>query len=108
MVDESDLELPKTSSRKSSSSGSSSRSRSSGVESDGDLSDAPKKKKASRPSLKHSQSSGAASSGASFLTAAEQRALGKKSEKTSTEDPFEFLVDVRDVSPFTRRDIDLG
>jgi hypothetical protein len=33
-----------------------------------------------------------------FLTKAEQRAQDKKTEKKATEDPFYFLVDVRDVS----------
>jgi len=33
-----------------------------------------------------------------FLTKAEQRAQEKKSEKKAAEDPFNFLVDVRDVS----------
>ncbi|KAG1757294.1 hypothetical protein EDB19DRAFT_24789 [Suillus lakei] len=33
-----------------------------------------------------------------FLTKAEQRAQEKKTEKKATEDPFFFLVDVRDVS----------
>jgi hypothetical protein len=31
------------------------------------------------------------------LTAAEQREQGKKNEKKSTEDPYSFLQDVRDV-----------
>jgi DNA mismatch repair protein MSH6 len=33
-----------------------------------------------------------------FLTKAERRAQEKKTEKKAAEDPFHFLVDVRDVS----------
>jgi len=36
--------------------------------------------------------------GASFLTAAEQRAQGKKNEKQTSNDAFAFLKDPRDVS----------
>jgi len=35
-----------------------------------------------------------------FLTKAEQRAQEKKTDKKAAEDPFSFLVDVRDVSYF--------
>lgn len=35
--------------------------------------------------------------GSSFLTAAERREQGKKDEKRSTEDPYSFLQDVKDV-----------
>jgi DNA mismatch repair protein MSH6 len=54
--------------------------------------------KSSRPALKKGgASSGIGGSGYSFLTAAEQREQGKKNEKKSTEDPYSFLQDVRDV-----------
>lgn len=106
--DESDAEYPATSSRRGSSIAASRSERSSCVDSASDLSgdDAPKKsKKPVRPPLKKDKSGGAntSASGAgggsnSFLTAAEQRALDKKSEKKSAEDAFEFLKDVRDVS----------
>lgn len=33
-----------------------------------------------------------------LLTAAEQRALEKKSDKKEKDDPFSFLQDIRDVS----------
>ncbi|EIW78648.1 DNA mismatch repair protein Msh6 [Coniophora puteana RWD-64-598 SS2] len=51
-----------------------------------------------RPPLTKS-SAGGSSTGLnanSFLTAAERREQSKKEEKTSTEEPFSFLVDVRD------------
>ncbi|KAI0350882.1 DNA mismatch repair protein Msh6 [Trametes cingulata] len=51
------------------------------------------KKTSSRPPLKKEASSKGAKT---FLTAAEQRALKQKDEKKSSEDPFSFLVDVRD------------
>ena len=102
--EDSDVEVPLTSSRGGSSV--------SGSRSDYDLdsiseSDAPKKsstkKKASqpaRPALKKSQTGESGRSGGSnaFLTAAEQRAKERKEEKTSTESPYEFLKDVRDVN----------
>ncbi|KAI0630999.1 DNA mismatch repair protein Msh6 [Trametes polyzona] len=96
--EEEDEDNGRASSRASSSSRPSSRlsvySRSSGatdLESD---EEAPKAKKtAARPPLKKEGSSRGA---AGFLTAAEQRALKQKDEKKSTEDPFSFLVDVRD------------
>lgn len=76
------------------------------MESASELSDAPKAKKkgasgkADRPSLKKVQSSdvGRPAGSSSFLTAAEQRAKDKKTEKKSGDDPFDFLRDVRDVS----------
>lgn len=89
----------RASSRASSSSRPSSRlsaySRSSGATDAESDEEAPKtKKKASaRPPLQKESSS---MGGSSFLTAAEQRALKQKDEKKSTEDPFSFLVDVRD------------
>ena len=53
----------------------------------------------SRPSLKHAQSSSASAlvGENAFLTAAERRALEKKNEKKSSEDPYAFLQDPRDV-----------
>ncbi|KAJ8481880.1 hypothetical protein ONZ51_g5715 [Trametes cubensis] len=99
-IDEDDEEEPmgRSSSRASSSSRPSSRlsaySRSSGVSDIDSDADEPKPKKSSaRPPPKKEGSSKGASS---FLTAAEQRALKQKDEKKSTEDPFGFLVDVRD------------
>ncbi|KAI8976662.1 DNA mismatch repair protein Msh6 [Trametes punicea] len=93
-----DEDVRRSSSRASSSSRPSSRlsaySRSSGaseVETDGDE---PKvKKTSSRPPLKKD---GSSKGSHVFLTAAEQRALKQKDEKKSSEDPFSFLVDVRD------------
>jgi hypothetical protein len=54
---------------------------------------------AGRPSLKkaHATSGSGNASTNNFLTAAEQRAQTTKDEKKSQEDPFSFLVDVRDV-----------
>jgi hypothetical protein len=54
---------------------------------------------AARPSLKkaHATSGSGNASTNNFLTAAEQRAQATKDEKKSQEDPFSFLVDVRDV-----------
>jgi hypothetical protein len=54
---------------------------------------------ASRPSLKnvHGASGSTSTSANNFLTAAEQRAQAMKEEKKSQEDPFSFLLDVRDV-----------
>ena len=50
-----------------------------------------------RPPLKQESSSNPGPGGSSaFLTAAEQRALKQRSEKKAAEDPFGFLVDVRD------------
>lgn len=63
------------------------------------LSDAPKKKAPkSRPPLKAGRSTESGSN--LFLTAAEQRASDKKIEKKTTEDAFDFLKDVKDVSIF--------
>ncbi|KAI9069848.1 DNA mismatch repair protein Msh6 [Trametes sanguinea] len=99
-IDEEDEDqLPgRSSSRASSSSRPSSRlsaySRSSGTSEVETDADEPKAKKSSaRPPLKQESSSKGASS---FLTAAEQRALKQKDEKKSSEDPFSFLIDVRD------------
>ena len=63
----------------------------------------PKKRKAksTKPAVKKGRVSPSAGGGGasvfSFLTAAEQREQGKKNEKKSTEDPYSFLQDVRDV-----------
>ncbi|KAI0739110.1 DNA mismatch repair protein Msh6 [Daedaleopsis nitida] len=96
-VDEEDEdESRQSSSRASSSSRPSSRlsSRSALSELDSDDEERPKAKKTpARPPLnKESSSKGAGG----FLTAAEQRAKKQKEEKKSTEDPFSFLLDVRD------------
>ncbi|KAI0822933.1 DNA mismatch repair protein Msh6 [Trametes gibbosa] len=99
-----DEETGRTSSRASSSSRPSSRlsayshsSRATDAESDVEE---PKAKKGSaRPPLTKESSS---KSAGTFLTAAEQRALKQKDDKKSSEDPFAFLVNVRDkdgVSP---------
>lgn len=52
-----------------------------------------------RPSLKktHGTNGSASVSTTNFLTAAEQRAQTTKDEKKSQEDPFSFLLDIRDV-----------
>ena len=102
--DESDADVPATSSRRGSSIAASRSELSSAIDSASEASDVPKKsKKSARPPPKKSQSSAANTAGTgggsnSFLTAAEKRALDKKSEKKSADDPFEFLKDVRDVS----------
>ncbi|KII87843.1 hypothetical protein PLICRDRAFT_176607 [Plicaturopsis crispa FD-325 SS-3] len=76
--------------------------RSSAMDSDDSDEDRPKKKKtAPRPTAKkHASGSGGGSTAGtgnfSLLTQAEQREQGKKNEKKATEDPFGFLVDVRD------------
>ncbi|EIW55250.1 DNA mismatch repair protein Msh6 [Trametes versicolor FP-101664 SS1] len=94
-----DEDNDRASSRASSSSRPSSRlsaySRSSGATDAESDEEAPKTKKkaAARPPLQKESSS---MGGSNFLTAAEQRALKQKDEKKSTEDPFSFLVDVRD------------
>ncbi len=95
-IDEEDEDAAGSSShRASSSSRPSSRlsSRSALSELDSDDDKPLAKKTAARPPLKKEASSKGASS---FLTAAEQRARKQKEEKKSTEDPFSFLVDVRD------------
>ena len=106
-MDDSGDEVPYTSARGSSVSGSRSEIESSAAEaeSDSELSDAPKAKKgktgkSGRPALKKIQSGDTAPSGGnnSFLTAAERRAKERKEDKKTAEDPFEFLRDVRDVS----------
>ncbi|KAG9309590.1 DNA mismatch repair protein Msh6 [Chiua virens] len=58
----------------------------------------PKKVGRGRPMAKHvsAENSNAGNGASLFLTAAEQRAQEKKTEKKATEDPFSFLVDVRD------------
>ena len=57
------------------------------------------KNSAGRPSLKKTlgASGSANASTATFLTAAEQRAQATKDGKKSQEDPFSFLLNVRDV-----------
>lgn len=57
-----------------------------------------KPKTKSRPVLQKSESSkgGDGDSGALFLTAAEQRAQKQKADKKASDDPFSFLVDVKD------------
>ena len=63
------------------------------VESDGGL--GQKKSTGKRPTLgKHDSSQGSSSN--LFLTKAELRTQKQKEEKKSTEEPFSFLVDVRD------------
>jgi hypothetical protein len=54
---------------------------------------------AGRPSLKNTHGAGgsANTSANNFLTAAEQRAQATKEEKKSQDDPFSFLLDIRDV-----------
>ncbi|OCH88410.1 DNA mismatch repair protein Msh6 [Obba rivulosa] len=71
---------------------------SSDAENDSDAPVAKKtaKKPSERPPLKKEGSSKGAGGGNSFLTAAEQRAQQQKAEKKQGEDPFSFLVDVRD------------
>lgn len=58
---------------------------------------------AGRPPLKKTQGTGgsASTSTSNFLTAAEQRAQATKEEKKSQDDPFSFLLDVRDVGCIT-------
>lgn len=113
-MDDSEAEAPALSSRRASSASGRSDFGSSMTEVDSasELSDAPKKVKStknktdykpSRPSIKKvgTGESGKAGGSSSFLTAAEQAALEKKSEKKEKEDPFDFLKDVRDVSTFS-------
>ena len=97
VADESDVAPRKSHSRRSSSA---SKSENDFIDDDseGDESDAPKARKKTskaRPSLKSGKSSESGSN--MFLTAAEQRASEKKTDKKSGEDPFDFLQDVRDV-----------
>ena len=110
-MDESEAEGPAPSSHRASSASGRSDFESSMTEMDSasEVSDAPKKtkkstSKATRPSLKKGGSSekGKPGGSTSFLTAAEQAALEKKSDKKEKEDPFEFLKDVRDVSHIQR------
>jgi DNA mismatch repair protein MSH6 len=111
----SDSSIPISHLRSSSASSASSRRSSTAADSDEDsfivpdsgteIEDAQPKKsksktsKSTRPSLKKgdTETSSGGGSGFAFLTAAEQRAQGKKQEKKSTEDPYSFLLDVRDV-----------
>ncbi|RPD75422.1 DNA mismatch repair protein Msh6 [Lentinus tigrinus ALCF2SS1-7] len=95
-IDEEDEDVAESSSRRaSSSSRPSSRvsSHSALSELDSDEEKPLAKKSTARLSLKKETSSKGSST---FLTAAEQRARKQKEEKKSTEDPFSFLVDVRD------------
>ena len=57
------------------------------------------KKSTARPTLKkaHAVSGSASASANNFLTAAEQRAQVTKEEKKSQDDPFSFLLDIKDV-----------
>lgn len=66
-------------------------------------SDAPKPEKSAtkgkapgRSSKVDSTSGGGSSGGNLFLTAAEQREAGKKADKKLAEDPYSFLLDVKD------------
>ncbi|KAF9233196.1 muts domain V-domain-containing protein [Melanogaster broomeanus] len=102
--DESDEEPKGRSSSRASSRSSGSR-RSSGRSTDHDDEDdddddvpKPKKAPAKRPVLQKTATEASNASGGSslFLTAAEQRAQDKKIEKKTAEDPFSFLLDVRD------------
>ncbi|KIJ14719.1 hypothetical protein PAXINDRAFT_180906 [Paxillus involutus ATCC 200175] len=103
VADESDDE-PKgrSSSRASSRSSTSNRSsgRSTDHNDDEDEDDDPKPKKApaKRAALKKVAAEASNTSGGSslFLTAAEQRTQEKKTEKKAAEDPFSFLVNVKD------------
>ncbi|KAG2143035.1 DNA mismatch repair protein Msh6 [Suillus clintonianus] len=103
IVPDSDSEHERSSSRASSRS-KSSKSAASDDQS-GEESDAPTKRSAKPkrpPPKKSGAASGETGSGnglggnTMFLTKAEQRAQEKKNEKKATEDPFFFLVDVRD------------
>ncbi|KAI0760099.1 DNA mismatch repair protein Msh6 [Fomes fomentarius] len=90
-------EIDQSSSRRGSSSSRpssrlSSRSAISELDSDGENKPKAMKTPARPPLNKESSSKGPGA----FLTAAEQRAMKQKEEKKSTEDPFSFLVDVRD------------
>ena len=88
------------------SSSSCSSARSSRAESDDDEEDelvatkrSTKAKKAVSKEMSTKSGSNGAISTSTFLTAAEQRAQGKKNDKKSSEDPFFFLKDPKDVSP---------
>ena len=72
-----------------------------------DLEEKPKKTKAKGKRKAVFKSTGGnpagdASGTFGFLTAAEQRAQGKKEEKKAAEEPYSFLQDVRDVSSACR------
>jgi DNA mismatch repair protein MSH6 len=70
-----------------------------------DLEEKPKKTKAKGKGKAASKSNTAGDAGGTFgfLTAAEQRAQGKKEEKKAAEEAYSFLQDVRDVSSACRR-----
>ncbi|KAH8829749.1 muts domain V-domain-containing protein [Flagelloscypha sp. PMI_526] len=91
---DSDAEMKSVSSR------SSSHSRRSSSEQDEDTSDdddAPRKSKAkSRAKAAPRPSTGGGNKSFSFLTAAEERRQAKKDDKKSGEDPFSFLIDIKD------------
>lgn len=69
--------------------------------------DEPKSKKSvpKRPTLRKApaENSSAGNGTSLFLTAAEQRTQNKKTEKKAAEDPFSFLVDVKDVGSLCLR-----
>lgn len=108
--DDSDVEPRGRSSSRASSrrsvSGRSSR-RSSHHDDESEDEDKPKTKRSApgRPTLKKAlaENSSAGNVTSLFLTAAEQRTQEKKTEKKAAEDPFNFLVDVRDVSLLRRK-----
>ncbi|KAI3597469.1 dna mismatch repair protein msh6 [Moniliophthora roreri] len=89
---EEDIKSTKSSSRASSSSR---RSLLSDEDEDDDDKPVQKKSKARRPA-KVTPSASEDASSFSFLTAAERREQDKKNEKKAAENPFEFLVDVKD------------
>lgn len=93
---------------KSSSNRSSTSSRRSILSDDDDVMEEPNIDKPKKSKAKSSKSKGmvekstktlaaVSQAGSSFLTAAERREQGKKDEKRSTEDPYSFLQDVKDV-----------
>lgn len=99
---DSDIEVKST---KSSSSRSSTSRRSaetdySSEDGDRDEDEAPKtkaKSKVKSGSKKSNAADGTSSNGFTMLTAAEQRAQGKKDEKKAAESPYGFLAEIRDV-----------
>jgi hypothetical protein len=58
-----------------------------------------RKSKPSRPAFDHASSSRTSAGGFGILTAAERRAQAQKDVKKDQETPYDFLQDVRDVSP---------
>ncbi|KAF8556832.1 DNA mismatch repair protein Msh6 [Imleria badia] len=87
----------RTSSRRSSSQRSSGRSSNHDDEDEDKDEPKPKRSAPGRPTKKPLAENASANSVTShFLTAAEQRTQEKKTEKKAAEDPFSFLVDVRD------------